>query len=199
MHSGAAVTYAEAGTSRDYSKAESLLFAGTWLKRKGTYDLVPAFTRLAEKHPELKLVVLNGGVPDAAVMACFPEKLQSRIMCRRAEPETGIALEMAAADIYLLPSLFEGTPLTLIEAMFGGMPIVTTATCGMKDVIVDGKTGLLAPLRNPDALVAAVERLLADPALRARLGQAARADALEKYNWQRVAQAIREVYEKLCA
>ena len=48
-----------------------------------------------------------------------------------------MAAAFAAADLFLLPSLFEGTPLTLMQAMMSGLPIVTTATCGMKDVLVD--------------------------------------------------------------
>jgi glycosyltransferase involved in cell wall biosynthesis len=198
MHSGADAIYAEAGRTRDYSKAETLLFAGTWLKRKGTCDLVPAFSDLAARHPELRLVILNGGIPEPVVRSCFPEPARSRVFCQQAEPEEGIAAAMAATDIYLLPSLFEGTPLTLIEAMFSGMPVVTTATCGMKDVITDGETGLLAPIRSPQAIVAAVERLIGDPALRARMGQAGRSEAMEKYNWRRVAEPIQAVYERLC-
>ncbi len=199
IYPGADNIYAEAGATRDYRRAQTLLFAGTWLKRKGVSDLVTAFTTLAVRHPELVLVVLNGGVPESEVRACFPEGIRSRVSCRQAEPEKGTADAMAAADIYLLPSLFEGTPLTLIEAMFEGMPIVTTATCGMKDVIKDGRNGLLTPIRSPEMIVTAVERLLGDPVLRARLGEAARAEALQSYNWQRVAEPVREVYERLCS
>ncbi|HLY99232.1 MAG TPA: glycosyltransferase family 4 protein [Candidatus Angelobacter sp.] len=199
IYPGADGIYAEAGKHRDYGSAKKLLFAGTWLKRKGTSDLVAAFTTLAARHPELMLVVLNPGTPESSVQSCFPEEIRSRVVCRQAEPEEGNAAAMAAADIYLLPSLFEGTPLTLIEAMFEGMPIITTATCGMKDVIEEGRSGLLVPIRSPQAIVAAVERLLSDPALRARLGQAARAEALQKYTWPRVAETVRVAYERLCA
>jgi len=93
--------------------------------------------------------------------------------------------------------LFEGTPLTLIEAMMSGMPIVTTATCGMKDVIQDGINGLLVPIRSPEAMVDAVERLIASPVIRACLGRAAQADAVEKYTWQRSAEPVEAVYEQL--
>jgi glycosyltransferase involved in cell wall biosynthesis len=199
IYPGADGVYAEAGKDRDYRRAQKLLFAGTWLKRKGTGDLVAAFSALAARHPELTLVVLNPGTTESSVCACFPKEIRSRVVCRQAEPENGNAIAMAMADIYLLPSLFEGTPLTLIEAMFEGMPIVTTDTCGMKDVIDDGRNGLLTPIRSPQAIVAAVERLLGDPALRARLGQTARAEALRKYTWPRVAETVREVYERLCA
>ena len=85
-----------------------------------------------------------------------------------------------AADVFVLPSLFEGTPLVIMEAMMSGLPVVTTATCGMKDVIADGRTGLLVPVRRPDAVAAAVGRVLADAALRERLGRAAAAEAAAK-------------------
>ena len=55
----------------------------------------------------------------------------------------------AANDVFLLPSLFEGTPLTLIEAMAAGLPVVTTATCGMLDTIRDGENGRLIPDARP--------------------------------------------------
>jgi glycosyltransferase involved in cell wall biosynthesis len=162
-------------------------------------DLVPAFSELAARHPQLRLVALNPGVPEKVLLGCFPEAVRPRVVYRKAQPEKGIIEAMADTDIYLLPSLFEGTPLTLIEAMFAGMPIVTTATCGMKDVIADGKTGLLVPIRDPQAIVNAVERLLGDMHLRARLGQAARIEALERYSWQKVADPLRQVYERLCS
>jgi glycosyltransferase involved in cell wall biosynthesis len=198
IYPGADDAYAKLGEGRDYNRARTLLFAGTWLKRKGIADLVPAFSTLAARYPELLLVVLNGGVPESKVRACFPEEIRSRVLCRQAEPEQGTAEAMASADIYLLPSLFEGTPLTLMEAMFEGLPIVTTATCGMKDVIQHEKNGLLVPIRSPQEIVNAVERLLRDPDLRARLGQAARAEALQNYNWQKVAEPVCKVYERLC-
>ena len=68
----------------------------------------------------------------------------------------------------------------------------------MKDVIQDGRNGLLVPIRSPKAIVRAVERLISSSEYRARLGRAAQADALEKYTWQRVAQPVRTVYEQLC-
>jgi alpha-maltose-1-phosphate synthase len=199
IHSGANLVFADAGRGRDYSRVQTLLFAGTWLKRKGTHDLVRAFSTLAARHPRLKLVILNGFASESDVHANFPDNVRSRVACMNAEEDEGIAAAMAASDVYVLPSLFEGTPLTLIEAMFSGMPIVTTATCGMKDVITDGWNGLLVPVRSPERIAAAVERLLADLTLRSRLGETARCHALQTYTWARVAEPIREAYERICA
>ena len=196
---GADPIYASAAAGRDYRSVQTILFAGTWLKRKGTADVVDAFSTLARRHPSLKLLVLNGGVSEAVVKESFPEGVRAQVMYRKSAPEEGNARAIASADIYLLPSLFEGTPLTLIEAMFSGLPVITTATCGMKDVIEDGRNGVLVPLRSPHSIISAANRLLGDPALRRRLGEAARAEALEKYTWRRVAQPVKEVYERLCA
>jgi glycosyltransferase involved in cell wall biosynthesis len=198
IHSGAAAVYGEAGAIRDYSAATTLIFSGTWLRRKGTLDLIPAFTSLAERHPYLHLLVLNSGAGQDQVRACFPEHVRNRISCQQSEPEKGVAASLALGDILVLPSLFEGTPLTLIEAMFSGLPVVTTATCGMRDVIEHGRTGLLVPMRSSVDIVAAVERLLGDQALRRQLGQSARKEALERYSWESVAAPVRDVYERLC-
>lgn len=158
---------------------------------------MPAFAALAARNPELKLQVLGPGVSEWIVRAAFPESLRWRVSCVDTVSETENAALFAAGDIYLLPSLFEGTPLTLIEAMMSGMPIVTTATCGMKDVIDDEKNGLLVPVRSPGAIVAAVERLLGDATFRAQLGRAAHEEAKGKYTWQRVAAPVQRIYEQL--
>jgi glycosyltransferase involved in cell wall biosynthesis len=131
------------------------------------------------------------------VRAQFPERVRSRIECDTPGDEVGMARSFAAADVFLLPSLFEGTPLTLIQAMMSGLPIVTTATCGMKDVVADECTGLLVPIRSHESLVHALERLRVDGALRERLGRAARSHAITSYSWDRSAEPVLRAYEGL--
>ncbi len=193
---GADARFGAEAAGRDYGRAERLLFAGTWRKNKGIEDLVPAFSTLVQRHPLLELVVLGGGVPAGTIAAAFPAILQPRIHCVETRDDAETARVFAGADLFLLPSLLEGTPLTLMEAMFSGLPVVTTDTCGMRDVIRHGENGLLVPIRSPGAIVAAVERLLASPEERARLGRAAHAEATERYTWPRVAVPVREVYER---
>jgi len=190
--------FAAASRTRTYARAERLLFAATWRKNKGIEDLVPAFVELASRHASLELIVLGAGVAEAEVRAAFPESLRARVRCVHARFESETADAFAAADLFVLPSLFEGTPLTLVEAMHAGLPVVTTDTCGMRDVVRDGENGLLIPLRSPSSIVSAVERLIADEHLRARLGANARAEAAEHYTWERVAAPVLEVYERLC-
>jgi glycosyltransferase involved in cell wall biosynthesis len=189
--------YAESARGRNYEGANRLLFAGTWRKNKGIEDMVPAFVNLAGRHPELALIVLGAGVAQAIVRADFPKAFRSRVHCIATTSEAETAAAFASADLFVLPSLFEGTPLTLIEAMTSGLPIVTTATCGMKDVIQDSINGLLVPIRSPEAIAVAIEKLMNNRECRSRLGRAAQAEALRKYTWRRVAEPVREVYEAL--
>ncbi|HEV3330664.1 MAG TPA: glycosyltransferase family 4 protein, partial [Bryobacteraceae bacterium] len=183
--------------NHDYRKADTILFAATWLPRKGIHELVSAFARVAATRPEVRLVVLNPGVADAEVLSYFPTELWKRVSCVRAAPERGVAEVFAAADIYLLPSTFEGTPLTLMEAMWSGLPIVATDTCGMHDVLRHGDNGLLIPIRAPERLAQELMRLLDDPDLREQLGRRARADAIQHYTWWKSSQPVRQAYENL--
>lgn len=182
---------------RDYATADRLLFFGTWLPRKGTPDLIAAFAALVPRYPELRLTVLGAGFPPEDVRASFPEALRGRVDCPQPGTEAQLAEHLLRAAVFVLPSTFEGTPQTLMEAMLSGLPVVATATCGMRDVIRDGQNGLLIPLRSPEALTAAVERLLTDAQLRSRLGRQAHADAATHYTWEKVALPVREVYRDI--
>jgi glycosyltransferase involved in cell wall biosynthesis len=194
---GSDEVYAAAAERRDYSRVTRIMFAGTWRKNKGIEDLVPACVTLAERHGDLTLHVIGAGASPDFVRAQFPERFRSRIQCETPDNEFAMAAAFAAADVFLLPSLFEGTPLTLMQAMMSGLPVVTTATCGMKDVVADGQTGLLVPIRSPQSLVTAVESLRAERSLRARLGQAARAEARARYTWECSARPVLRAYETL--
>lgn len=194
---GADGVYADSASARDYHGAERLLFAATWRKNKGIEDLVPAFAALVERHPRLTLVVLGAGVEADAVRAAFPEAARSAVHCLTAATDAEAAAVYASADVFLLPSLFEGTPLTLVEGMASGLPIVTTAVCGMKDLIEAGRNGLLVPIRSPETIVRAVAELIESRDLRQRLGTAARHDARTRYTWDLAAERVATAYARL--
>ena len=192
---GADPLYADAARARDYGRrATRLLFAATWRKNKGIEDLVPAFHTLSRLYQHLQLVVLGPGVPEETVRGAFPESVRPAVTCVTAHNDTETARIFASSDIFLLPSLFEGTPLTLVEAMMSGLPIVTTSVCGMRDVIEDRRNGLLVPTRSPDALADAVRTLIEEPARRQALGEAARLDAQLRYTWARAADPVEAAY-----
>ncbi len=93
---------------------------------------------------------------------------------------------LAASDIFALPSHFEGLPMSVIEAMLTGLPVVATDIRGPREQVVDGETGLLVPPMTVAPLANALHRLAADPALRTRMGEAGRARAIDLYDEARV-------------
>ena len=97
-----------------------------------------------------------------------------------------VAALLAAADIFVLPSHFEGLPMSVIEAMLAGLPVVATDIRGPREQVVDGETGLLVPVRDATSLAGALRRLAEDEALRGRMGAAGLARAREMFDEGRV-------------
>lgn len=97
-----------------------------------------------------------------------------------------IAALMAAADVFVLPSFFEGLPMSVIEAMLCGLPVVASDIRGVQEEVEQGRTGLLVPPGDVGALREAIGRLGGDPALRRRLGEAGRERAMALFDENQV-------------
>ena len=98
------------------------------------------------------------------------------------------------AAIVVCPSQREGYGVVAREAMAYGRPVVATRVGGLADAVEDGVTGLLGPARDPGALRAEIERLVADPDLRRRLGDAARRSAAQRFSWEAATRATLAAY-----
>jgi glycosyltransferase involved in cell wall biosynthesis len=108
-----------------------------------------------------------------------------------------VARLLAAADVFLLTSISEGIPLTVIEAMAAGLPVVATRVGGMGEVVEEGVTGLLAPSGDAAALAAHVLHLAADKALAAHMGARGRRRALELFAEERMHAGYSQLYREL--
>jgi glycosyltransferase involved in cell wall biosynthesis len=162
-----------------------LLFVGQWLAAKGRRYLVEAFVSLAAARRELTLTCAGTGATESSVRASFPASIHDRVFVKPRLDRAGIVNELRAADIFVFPSLSEGSSGAVLEAMAAGLPIVATPAGASADMLDDGRTALIVPFRNPGATAAAVARLLDDPALRTRVGRAAQIDA-RRYTWNDV-------------
>ena len=168
----AAFTDLEAFTERPpvpLPDSPSVLYVGALEAAKGIEVLADAWSRV----PEVRLVVAGRGS-----LAPVVEGLGVEYVGELA-PEQVVA-RMDAATVLVVPSLTEGLGRVIVESFARGRGIVASATGGIADLVTDGVEGLLVPPGNPDALAAALVRVLSEPELAARLGAAARArfDAL---------------------
>jgi glycosyltransferase involved in cell wall biosynthesis len=104
---------------------------------------------------------------------------------------------LSVYDIFVLPSLSEGMPLALLEAMAAGVPAVATRVGGVSEVIENGKTGLLVPPGDSRALADGIATLLENPALATELGEAARQVAVSRFSLERMVRAYQDIYAEL--
>jgi glycosyltransferase involved in cell wall biosynthesis len=181
---------------RDFSErpAQNLLYVGTWLDRKGIYYLVDAFASLAGKYPEMRLTVAGTSVQEREVKNLFAVEVRDRVKVIPFVKREEILALYQAHDVFVFPSLVEGMPLTLLEAMASAMPVVTTNTCGMADVVENEYNGLLVPTANAEQLASAVERLCESDELRKRLGLAGQ-ETMRRYTWAQVTLQLERVLE----
>jgi glycosyltransferase involved in cell wall biosynthesis len=106
---------------------------------------------------------------------------------------------LAAADLLVLPSLFEGLPLSVLEAMAAERPVVATAIGGTDEAVVHEQSGLLVPPRDPVALASAIQRLRTDPGLARRLASAGRGRVEREFSSEITAGRVMQIYDEVLA
>ncbi len=172
-----------------------ILFVGRLDERKGFSVAVGAFALLAERHPDLVLVVAGDGPNRAAVHALPPAVRESVVLLGPVAHEA-LPPYYAAADLFLAPSVGgESFGMVLTEALAAGIPVVASDIPGYREVVRDGEDGLLVPPRDVDALAAAAERVLTDGELAVRLRSGARARA-EEFSWDAVTDRLEAIYRE---
>ncbi len=173
-----------------------LLFVGQWLEMKGIAALSDAAGRLLAVHSELRLTCAGTLVPPSQVLARFPVGVRDRIDVKPRVSQSELVALYERSHIFVFPSLYEGFGRALLEAMAAGLPIVCTSVGVAADALRDGDSYIAVPPSNADAIVEAVERLIADPPLRASLGRRARAVA-EAYRARDVVRDIANLFSSL--
>jgi glycosyltransferase involved in cell wall biosynthesis len=173
-----------------------LLYAGTWLDQRGIFYLRDALRNLAPRMPELSLTIAGAGVPAEALFGFFGKDLAPHIVVRPVVPSENMQELYADHDVFVFPSLMEGLPSVLLEAMASGMPAITTETCGMPDVVENDFNGLLIPPADAAALEEAILRLGNSAELRQRLGEAAR-ESMRRCTWERAAGLLETLFRRV--
>ena len=193
-----------------------ILFVGRHIERKGICYLIEAAKHLPRDKFEIRIV----GVGDLTEqLKAQAEAMQSVILSESEGSSQGnqpaniiftgklspedLANEYKTANVFVLPAIVdhkgdtEGLGVVLIEAMELGLPIVASNVGGIPDVVVDGKSGILVPEKDPVALAEAFKRLEADPALIQKLLAGARKRIEECFTWDGIIERQMEVYKRL--
>jgi glycosyltransferase involved in cell wall biosynthesis len=152
-------------------------YTGRLLRGKGLETLVVAFGSVARRRPEAHLLLVGSGEGQAlSVEGALRDQVERGGLASRvtfAGRVESVEDHLRASDLFVFPSLFEALGISLIEAAACGLPAVGSRTGGIVDVIEDGESGFLVTPEDASALEEALERLLADETLRARMGQRA--------------------------
>ncbi|MGH7324221.1 MAG: glycosyltransferase family 4 protein [Candidatus Rokuibacteriota bacterium] len=189
------------GRDREAVRKELGLDAGTPLvgvvgrlePQKGHRYLVDAWTKIVRELPDARLLIVGEGSLRTALEAQARARgVAGSLIFAGFRADVPRLLD--AVDVVALPSLYEGLPLTAIEAAAMARPLVATAVDGTPEVVRDGSTGVLVPPANPSALARGLLALLSDPEAARGMGIAARALALERFDVRRNVEATAEVY-----
>ncbi len=161
--------------------------------QKGQDVLLKALAMLPERF---KGLVIGDG-PDRERLEERRRTLGLSRRCLLLGESRDVAGWLAALDVFVLPSYWEGIPNAALEALASGLPVAASAVDGVLEVVEDGRTGLLFPPGDPQALAAALTRLAGDPALRARLAEDGRRHVLERFTLDRMIRSYEDAYRRL--
>ena len=165
-----------------------ILSVGRSVEKKGFADLIAACGLLRGRGVEFECAIVGGGPLEQELQAQIDAaQLGEVVKLLGPRPQAEVRRMLAEAQLFVLACVVEkdggsdNLPTVIMEAMACGTPVISTRVAGVPEMLDDGQTGLLAPPNDPPALAAAMEKLLRDPALAARLAADARRSAGEKF------------------
>ncbi|MCH8274726.1 MAG: glycosyltransferase family 4 protein [Armatimonadetes bacterium] len=178
-----------------------VLFVGAVCEPKGVPELLDALETLMEERADLAARIVGHkqypGHYERIVAKHGRMKHRDRIALTGPKFGAELAAEYKSADLFALPSHFEGVPMVIMEAMAAGLPVVATRVGGIPDIIRDGEHGFLVEPRSVGELAEALARLIDDAGLREKIGRRNRAEAVEKYSAEAFADACDRLYRSL--
>jgi glycosyltransferase involved in cell wall biosynthesis len=183
---------------RDSASAPVLRIAwiGRYTLEKGAVDAAPAVRAVLERHPDAEISFLGTMFPPERTLADFPAGLHGRIRVVPTFANDDLPGLLQGHHINLFPTLVEGSPVSLLEAMACGLASVASDVPGPADIATDGVDALLVPARDGRAIERALDRLIGDRALLDRIRRAAHARA-QAFAWPAVAGAQLELFREL--
>jgi glycosyltransferase involved in cell wall biosynthesis len=165
-------------------------------EEKQLHLLIEAVADLVGEHPELRLLIAGAG-PQHDALQALAERLGVARNVLLLGPRGDVPDILAAVDVAVVCSRFEGSPLSVLEYMDAGLPVVASRVGGLPDLVEDRVNGLLAEPGDPHSLAAAIGELLADPELRRTLGERGRERRRAEFDFERMLRRLEGMYEEL--
>ncbi|MBS1745946.1 MAG: glycosyltransferase [Bacteroidetes bacterium] len=171
-------------------------FIGRMTQQKDPLGLISAFKQLVETNPKaILLMVGDGELKEEAIQLANEYGIERSIVFENFRSD--IPDILYSADIYCLPSLWEGFPIGLLEAMAMGKPVVATKVDGSVEIIENGKNGILVAPQKKQELIEAINNLIRDKDSRKKLGTAARQTIINEFDVCTMTKKIEDVYTKV--
>jgi len=171
-------------------------FVGRLVAQKAPFDLIRIFAEIAKQESTARFVVIGFGPLEAAVKDFAKEfhQLKDRLYLLGEQPSVRM---MAAFDVFLLPSLYEGFPLVLLEAAASGLPIVTTTGACASDIVHDAQSGFICQCGDIEAMAERTMLLLHDPSMRTQFAESARRLG-QRFTVEKMASEVEDLISICC-
>lgn len=175
-----------------------LLFLSRFIRGKGVYELLEAFEIIIQKENNIRLFLVGDG-PEMRGMKewVMNHKLQEKVAFTGYLRDGDKVQALVDADMFVFPSYSEGCPVSLLEAMAAGLPVIASSVGGIPDIFKDGTNGFLLRDVTSEAIANAVMKLLHDSSLREKFGKYNRNEAWEKYEAKIVTRKFEDFYLEL--
>jgi len=182
----------------DADRTQDVLFLGRLAPKKRVSDLITAFEQVASEFPDSTLRIVGTGrkKPELEEQA-KALGISNRVSFEGRVPDKVVPQYYAFAGVFVLPSIWEGHPLTLLEAWAGSTPVIASSVEGIKEFIEHEQTGYLVPPKSPDELASALRFTLENPDQAHEWGANARELVEAEYSWAGVAERTYDLYEDI--
>jgi len=179
----------------DEKDSNLVVWVGRMVPEKGLVYLLEAMREVVKHHADVKLVLVGDGpLKNDLSNFVYKKNLQKNVIFFGVRSHEEVSAILSKSSIFVFPSLKEGLPRAVLEAMACGTVVVGANVSGVKDIITHEHNGILIPPRDPKVLANYIVTLLNDENLRQFLGQNARQLMVENYNWDMITRKIERVY-----
>jgi teichuronic acid biosynthesis glycosyltransferase TuaC len=180
------------------TQEKAVIFVGELKINKGIFELINVLKNLISNYPLLHAIIVGDG-PEHSVIKneVYSGKLNNKIHLVGNQRHSEVYSWLSAADIFVLPTHYEGLPNAVLEAMACNLPVISTDVGGVPEIIDDGKNGILIRARDEDALSRAIEFLINNEETSKRMGILGREKIEYEFSWERSAQKMIDTYNEV--